>query len=825
MRLALAGLLLSLLAGVSLRAQSAPGFTLIVATHTAGGEPVSAARVALKSAAGSILKGVTSDTGEVKFESLAPGVYQVTIAAASFDDLATDLNVGPDSANRIDATLTSGASREDSITVQGGVEAIEQGPSAPMVLQREEVKNVPARPATVADALPLAPGIVRLPNGQLRLSGSGEHRSALLVNSADVTNPATGRFGATVPIDSVETMNVLSSPFLAEYGGFTANVISVETRKASDKWHFELNDPLPEFRFRSWHMQGLKSATPRINFGGAIIPERLYILESLQYEMRTTPVITLPFPYNQERNEGANSFTALDYTVSPTNVLSATLHAAKDRTRFANLDFFNPEPTTPNAAASTYAVNLTDRASVAGALVESALSLNTFRDSIWPQGDATLMLSPGGNRGNYFAQQTRTASRVQARETYSAVRNAWGTHNLKFGAVLGGTAEHALVQEHPIDFLDAAGVLAQTIRFTPGQPIQRSDIEIAMFAQDNWVLGPRFALASGIRAEQQRITDTLRVGPREGFVWTPFLEGHTVVRGGVGIFYDRVPLNVYGFNSYPNQIVTQYAPDGSIVGGPTQFANLTEAAVRSESPLIYGKLHPGNFAPSSLNWNVEVEQSFSATFRIRASYLQSESDGLIVLTPQLVQNNSAYVLNGNGNSQLKQFELTAAVRGGKESMFYLSYVRSHAVGNLNEFSNYLSNYPPAAVVPDRYGSLPGDVPNRILAWGTLRLPMQFRFMPKAEYRSGFPYSSFDILQQYVGPANQARFPGYLSVDARLSKDFKVSSKYSVRFAVSGSNLTDHFNPVSVHSNVSDQQYGFFFGQYRRRYTADFDVIF
>ena len=51
------------------------------------------------------------------------------------------------------------------------------------------------------------------------------------------------------------------------------------------------------------------------------------------------------------------------------------------------------------------------------------------------------------------------------------------------------------------------------------------------------------------------------------------------------------------------------------------------------------------------------------------------------------------MLNGNGSSQLKQLELTAAVRGGQESIIYLSYVRSHATGNLNEFNSYLSNYP------------------------------------------------------------------------------------------------------------------------------------
>ena len=98
-------------------------------------------------------------------------------------------------------------------------------------------------------------------------------------------------------------------------------------------------------------------------------------------------------------------------------------------------------------------------------------------------------------------------------------------------------------------------------------------------------------------------------------------------------------------------------------------------------------------------------------------------------------------------------------------------------------------------------------------------------MPKIEYRTGFPYSSLDARQLYVGLPNQSRFPSYISVDARLSKDVKVSEKYTLRFSIVGSNLTDHFNPISVHANSADPQYGVFLGEYRRRYTADFDVIF
>ena len=157
--------------------------------------------------------------------------------------------------------------------MQGVIDTPLAEANTPAVLERQQVKDLPDRPFTVTDALPLTPGILRLPSGELMLSGSGEHRSALLVNSITTTDPATGQFGATVPIDSVRSMTILTSPFLAEYGGFTADVVTVETRKGGDKWTFELNDPLPEFRWRSWHMVGLRSSTPRVNFGGPVDQE------------------------------------------------------------------------------------------------------------------------------------------------------------------------------------------------------------------------------------------------------------------------------------------------------------------------------------------------------------------------------------------------------------------------------------------------------------------------------------------------------------------------------------------------------------------------
>ena len=78
-----------------------------------------------------------------------------------------------------------------------------------------------------------------------------------------------------------------------------------------------------------------------------------------------------------------------------------------------------------------------------------------------------------------------------------------------------------------------------------------------MFAQDHWVLNSHLAIDAGLRLEAQTITYTSRAAPRTGFEWTPDV-GKTVVRGGIGVFYDSVPLDVYAFSGYPEQTITTY---------------------------------------------------------------------------------------------------------------------------------------------------------------------------------------------------------------------------------------------------------------------------
>jgi hypothetical protein len=90
----------------------------------------------------------------------------------------------------------------ETVNVQATTEDITEQTSSPgESIKPQEANESPVRPLTLTDALPLVPGVVLAPNGQTQIEGAGEMHSALVVNSVDSVDPATGRFGLSVPID------------------------------------------------------------------------------------------------------------------------------------------------------------------------------------------------------------------------------------------------------------------------------------------------------------------------------------------------------------------------------------------------------------------------------------------------------------------------------------------------------------------------------------------------------------------------------------------------------------------------------------------------
>src|SRR4051812_27483470 len=123
--------------------------------------PVAGVRVALKDG-GKIVAAVdTAEDGHAQFGDLAAARYDLDALKDGFEPLH---KAAVAASARVELTLVP-LTRKESIEVQGTSAPLEAGASTPNEIPAQTAKELPGRPATVTDALPLLPGVVRVPGG------------------------------------------------------------------------------------------------------------------------------------------------------------------------------------------------------------------------------------------------------------------------------------------------------------------------------------------------------------------------------------------------------------------------------------------------------------------------------------------------------------------------------------------------------------------------------------------------------------------------------------------------------------------------------------
>ena len=120
---------------------------------------------------------------------------------------------------------------------------------------------------------------------------------------------------------------------------------------------------------------------------------------------------------------------------------------------------------------------------------------------------------------------------------------------------------------NPLD-IRLLGGGANQFRLATGNPEAKiKQWDFGGFFQDDWKMRPNFTLSLGLRYENQaNIDSNFNFGPRLGFAWSPGgQQSKTVIRGGYGVFYERVSENLTmqatRFNGINQQEFTVQNPD------------------------------------------------------------------------------------------------------------------------------------------------------------------------------------------------------------------------------------------------------------------------
>ncbi|MGI9035312.1 MAG: TonB-dependent receptor [Pyrinomonadaceae bacterium] len=807
---------------------------LSLSVTDAQGQVVAGAKCTLLQNNKQIAQAQTDENGAAVFDNIASGVYDLKVEQEGFETYQCErLKIAPGAPLQIAVTLNVGAVSAQ-VTVENqanNVNAVEAGSSpATAEVQRKTLERLPLATKRVDEAIPLVPGVIRSANGEISINGATEQQSAFRVNGLNVADPASGNFRLNLPIDAVESVQVFRHPYSAEYGQFTGGLTNIETRRGGDKFHYEVNDFLPDFRFVGGKIVGVQDDSPHINFNGPLIKDKLFFSQSLGYTISKNPVRGLTFPNNETISESQSSFTQLDWILSPTHSQTFTFGYFPERDSYLKLDFFRPRSVTPNYKQRDFVGTFRDNYTLGGGLLQTSFSYKRFYANVWGQGTSDQNLTPTGESGNYFATQARESARFEFFEIYEfpARQIFYGTHNVKTGFNFTSVSNRQNYEARPVNVFRADGSLSRRVTFENAPPFSVNNRTFTGFVQDRWILTPNFSLDFGVRIEDQRIASERNFAPRAGFAWSPFADDKTIVRGGVGYFFDKVPLNIRGFSNYPMRTVTRYAADGQTIISQIRYENVlvdNPALV----PLDFRTLqNNAGFVPKNLTWNLQIDQIISSHVSLRANYTHSKTSNIYLVEPLTdFFRRRAIVLTPSGHASYDALELTAKFMLPKNQPFYVSYVRSKARGDLNDFNSYFGDFGIPIVRANQFSNLPTDVPNRLLAWGNIALPQKINVSPILEWRNGFPFSIVDQNQNFIGTRNASnqRFPKFFSLDAEISKDFQVTKKYAVRLSLKGFNLTDHFNPRNVRNNLGDSQFGSFINSYRRYFTGGFDIIF
>ena len=479
--------------------------------------------------------------------------------------------------------------------------------------------------------------------------------------------------------------------------------------------------------------------------------------------------------------------------------------------------------------------------------------------------------------GNFRIPQQTPQNRVQFRDNLSWAR---GAHALKFGGEFQRIDSGAVfdlfgsgtifttedfasrdrngdLQVNDLD-IPIAITISSTAPVRPPTVTNLDNYYFAFYGQDDWKVRPNFTLNLGLRWEVDtdvknvkrfnEINPILRsfVGtsrsreynnfaPRIGFNWDPWRNGRTSIRGGYGIYYDRIVLEVPLLERLlDGRKLSLGVRTGSVLDAAGNFV----AGTPTLSNPFVGTLIPGAGAvginildknlstPYVQQFNLGVQREIAHDLIVSADYIHSFGSKFIIGRGiGAVFNPVAGGTDGvvNLESSVKNWYDGLLVNAQKRFSHHYSFTASYTLQKTFNFSNddqipfqvgpldnnnlRLEKGPPpneerhrftfAGVFDAPYGfqispiyTLASPVPfDILLPDGSTRIPQLQRNAGARSFHTGAELNAF-INQFNTGRPLASRLPlvrddlklgdPFQSFDLRLTKTFKFNEHFNIQ---------------------------------------------
>ncbi|HET6854420.1 MAG TPA: TonB-dependent receptor [Pyrinomonadaceae bacterium] len=621
-------------------AQSPNTASMIVVVADQTGAVVKDARVTvLNTATGASREAISGTDGTATFPALSlTGTYTVTVAREGFgSEERKDLTLRSGETATVKVTLLAGSQTAE-VTVFGTAEGVRADPQIGLPLTTEQINETPILGRKVS-TLPLLNSAFRQGKGTGDLfvnqtyfiTGAGSRRTTTFTLDGANNDEAWGRQTAvaTIPLNAIQEISILSNAFSAEYGWTAGPALNIVTKSGTNDFHGEglfLIRP-GDWQAESFSTNGfcpksvptcvtpatLQGISPvdipdalqqySATIGGPIAEDRTFFFATADYtrQNRTTflsttlPAFVLPPDGNLEYTGHYRQFLfngRVDHKLTANQNLMFRM----------NVDRFyddNPQDAVGGTNAPSVARRYSRRswtAQVNHTTVINPRVLNEARfaylhgDPVtkWEAQNLSTTYTRGGAAGFTIGQSR--ASDLWGHQTQFSDTLSWsvGKHYLRFGGSIirhrsGGTgSEPGTAILGTFTFLNSTTApfgqltLADVQSYT--QPINFGISSYNLpqwlntaFVQDSIHLRSGLTLDLGLRYDRQTLTDAKKnFAPRIGFGWNPGGDSRTSIRGGYAMYYTQIRSNaVAGYLVNGLDGLTTYTATRTQTGFPT----------------------------------------------------------------------------------------------------------------------------------------------------------------------------------------------------------------------------------------------------------------
>lgn len=401
----------------------------------------------------------------------------------------------------------------------------------------------------------------------------------------------------------------------------------------------------------------------------------------------------------------------------------------------------------------------------------------------------------------------------------------------------------------------ALGGGATQFSITAGAPeLSLHQVDVGVFAGDEWRARPNLTLSFGIRYEAQtNLHDWRDLAPRLGLAWAPKSgksggRPKTVVRVGFGMFYDRFALaNTLAATRFNGVNQQQY-----VIANPDFFPNVPSLLSMgvAAAPQSIEQISSTLRAPYLMQSAITIERQLPANTTIAATYTNAHglhlfrSDDINAPLPgtynAAVPGSGVFPLSGKGPVLLmessglynqNQFIANVNTKVKPAVSLFGFYVLNHALSNTDGIGTSPANPYNSS---GEYGPASTDVRHRVTAGGSVALRWSVRVSPYLVAQSGAPFditagddlygttlfnsrpgfannplksglieTSYGLLDpqpdatETLVPRNYGRAPALISVNLRIGKAFGFGpSKENAAKAAQGGSGPAPLGPVT-----------------------------